>query len=320
MTIENKPLYNLFKSLFKTGKIDLMCHGRDGMYLEGFNGGITAYVTDNKACYCKTFYGDNKDVFVYYFDAWQKKDGYTDLKEFEADYYKPIVSDYNKSVFTEMKALFKNERFNKIIVDYNEFKQAVKGVDAINKGDKTRNIVLSIHNGKFDMASWNYAGSATWQLDGDYPGNGAFMISKRYLDGVKADKTLKLSYGEVNGETALYISGDVDAVIMQLPVEPTEFLEVLEYEYETPKKMFVEKPVPLYAPPTLSEILEAEREHPQKSAYIDHEKELAKVLGKPVMEKPQRKRQKPRIKRENGAFTGWTYNKLGTRQTKVCNW
>jgi hypothetical protein len=31
-------------------------------------------------------------------------------------------------------------------------------------------------------------------------------------------------------------------------------------------------------------------------------------------------RRAPKVKRENGAFTGWTYNRLGTKQVKICNW
>jgi hypothetical protein len=70
MTIENKELYNLYKAA-KPG-VD---NGIYGLYLEGFDGGINAYVTDGDAAYKKTFYGDNKDVFLYYFKDWQKKDG-----------------------------------------------------------------------------------------------------------------------------------------------------------------------------------------------------------------------------------------------------
>jgi hypothetical protein len=70
-------------------------------------------------------------------------------------------------------------------------------------------------------------------------------------------------------------------------------MEVMEYEYRAP-----EKPV------------------------IEQKQEL-KVIIETV--KPARKPAKraPRVKepkRENGAFTGWTYNRLGTKQIKVCNW
>jgi len=104
-----------------------------------------------------------------------------------------------------------------------------------------------------------------------------------------------LSYGEVNGEIAMYLSGDIDAVIMPLPVDPAEFLEVLEYEYEAPKKPVIEKPVPLYAPPTLAEILEAEREHPQKTAYIDHEQAEQAKESRPAREKKTER--KPRARK-----------------------
>jgi len=270
MTIENKELFNLFKSV-KTRGFEM-----DGLYLEGFSGGITAYATDGKAAYRKTFYGNNKDKFVYYFAAWQIKDGVTEIGE---------IKDHeleDKSKIIKIKALFDQERFNFITVNYNEFKKVINSVDAINRGEKTRHIILSIHNGKFDIASWNYAGSASWQLEGDYTGNGAFMISKKYLDGVKADKTIELSFGEVNGKIAMYISGNVDAVIMPLEINPVEFKEVLEYE------------VPKF------------------------EKQIETVIEKPTVK--TRKLRTPRIKRENGAFTGWTYNRLGTRQIKVCNW
>jgi hypothetical protein len=48
------------------------------------------------------------------------------------------------------------------------------------------------------------------------------------------------------------------------------------------------------------------------------------AIDKPVtaVVEPARKTVKraPKVKKENGAFTGWTYNRLGTRQTKICNW
>jgi len=380
MTIENKELFNLFKSLFKTGKIDSIYHGSAGMYLEGFDGGITVHLTDNKAYYRKTFYGDNKDLFVYYFSEYKTKDGYFNNKDYE-----PVVNDYNKRVFTMMKALFEKERFNKITVNYKEFKKAVKGVDAINKGDKTRNIVLSIHNGKFDIASWNELGSANWQLDGEYNGDGAFMISKKHLDGIKSDNATEISYGEVNGKTAMYITGDVDAVIMPLEINPVEFKEVLEYDFEIPKKPVIKQVqefkvngvtfdnrqealtrLTRYNPKDIHTYLvpEYDNEHDKnaiavyvlvnytnrsyrlgyipknetsiarnyigkipelkiidgdiKGARVIFEKQIETVIEKPTVK--TRKLRTPRIKRENGAYTGWTYNRLGTRQIKVCNW
>jgi len=217
MTIENKELYNLYKAVKARG------YSVNG-YIEGFDGGITVYVTDDYAALKKTFYGDNKDVFIYHFDKWTLNTGFTDIKDFKCE-------PENTDLLIKMKALFNQERFNKITVDCKEFKKAVKGADAINKGDKTRNIVLSIHNGKFDVASWNELGSGIWQLEGDYAGNGAFMVSRKYLDVIKADT---LEYSEVNGKIAVCLKGDVEAVIMPLDIDPSEFLEVLEYEYHAP--------------------------------------------------------------------------------------
>jgi hypothetical protein len=71
MTIENKELYNLFKSV-KTA----YNYGIYGLYIEGFSGGITAYATDGEAVFRKTFYGDNTEVFTAYYKDWWKKDGY----------------------------------------------------------------------------------------------------------------------------------------------------------------------------------------------------------------------------------------------------
>jgi hypothetical protein len=275
MTIENKELYNLFKSV----KIDYD-NGIYGLYIEGFTGGINAYATDGRAVFRKTFFGDNNEAFTAYYKNWQKKDGKTDNFRTE--------ETGSELVFKEMKAYFENERFNSFTVDAQEFKKAVRGVDVINRGERERNIVLSLHNGKLDIAGWTGIGdTASWQLDGDYSGNGAVCITKKYLDGVKG-KTLEFSYSKLNGNIVLHIHGDIEAVIMPKKIDPAVFLEVLEYEYNAPEKPEI------------------------------------KIEPEPVIVEPARKPVKrlraPRVRKENGAFTGWTYNRLGTKQTKVCNW
>jgi len=226
MTINNKDLYNLYKSV----KIDYD-NGIYGLYLEGFQGGVNAYVTDGKAAFKKTFYGDNKKVFVSYCHKWQKKDGATDIKD--------LTEKDERNFLPKIKAYFESERFNAFTVDGKEFKQAVKAVDAINRGEKSHHIVLSFHNGKFDIASWSGEDTAFWQLDGDYLGDGAVMVNKKYLDGVKADK-LELSYGKDGGSTILYLTGEMNAVILPLKLDEDDqkmFLEVLEYEYNAPEKI-----------------------------------------------------------------------------------
>jgi len=226
MTINNKDLYNLYKSV----KIDYD-NGLYGLYLEGFNGGITAYVTDGKAAYRKTFYGDNTDIFVSYFHKWTEKDGTADLKAGKKD---------ERNFLPKIRAYFENERFNSFTVDGKEFRQAVKAADAINRGGRKHEIALSIHNGKFDIASWNNGDTAFWQLDGDYPGNGAVMVNRRYLDGVKSEKELVFSYSIHDNNTVLHIHGDADAVIMPVKMDTDDqkmFMEVLEYEYKKPEEL-----------------------------------------------------------------------------------
>jgi hypothetical protein len=73
MKIENKELYKLFRSLFKTGKINCNEFGKNGLFLEGFDGGVNAYVIDNSSVYRKTFIGDNTAVFIRYFSKWTEK-------------------------------------------------------------------------------------------------------------------------------------------------------------------------------------------------------------------------------------------------------
>ena len=279
MIIDNKDLYNLYKSV----KID---YDNYGLYVEGFQGGVNVYVTDEKAIFRKTFTGDNKKVFISCFSDWRKKDGVTDIKDLmngEKDH---------RNMIPKMKAYLETEKFNKIMVDGKEFKQAIKAVDAINRGGRKHEIILSIHNGKFDLASWSGEDTAFWQLDGDYEGNGAIMVDRKYLDGVKATE---LSYSVYDNKTVLHIRGDLDAVIMPKRIGADDiksFSEVLEYEYKAPEKI--------------------------AETVTVKEPELKLVTSEKPWKEMVKRALKP--KKENGAFIGWTYNELGTKQVKVCNW
>jgi len=246
MKIENKELYSLM-SLVKKDKHGI---GVNGLYLEGFDGGITAYVTDGYALFRKTYKGDNKEIFFTRIkDIGKIKIGAEFL--ISRGYEYAVNEGRGDVTFLEkMKACFETEKFNKITVDGKKFTQAVRGADIINRGENNHNIALSFHEGKFDVTAWtNHENnwtlngeSAAWQLEGDYAGNGAIIVNKKYLDGVKTDGELELSFCKVNGgeRTAIYLSGDIDAIIM--PIVPDEnqlkrFFEVLEYEYKVPEKI-----------------------------------------------------------------------------------
>jgi len=309
MTIENKELYKLYKSV-KPG------NGRYGLYLEGFDGGINAYVTDGRAILRKTYYGDNKDVFVAYYKSIDRIKALRRKTDFVMQ-----GAEYSKSFFAELKAYFDNERYNAFTVDGAEFKNAVKGVSAINRGGSERNIVLSVHDGKFDLASWTASGdTAFWQLEGAYTGNGAVMVDRKYLDAVKSGKPLEFSYSKSQNNTVLHINGEMDAVIMPKRIEADDikaFYEVLEYEYKAPEKSVIEE-IPVIIEPVVME------NEPEKAIELE-KPELEPVIAAKTQNKPVKQARKPvkrtpGINRANGAFTGWTHNKLGTKQTKVCNW
>ena len=53
---------------------------------------------------------------------------------------------------------------------------------------------------------------------------------------------------------------------------------------------------------------------------LEYKYSKPKVLSKTKQIKQKRIPVKRPPKKENGAITGWIYNKLGTKQTKVCNW
>jgi len=360
MTIENKELYKLYKSV---KKIDFD-NGLYGLYLEGFDGGINAYVTDGKAAFRKTFYGDNKAEYVKYYPTVGRigKAGYS-MEE----------SEYKDRFFNELKAYFCYERFNAFTVDGKEFKQAVRGVDAINKCTREHNIVLSVHNGKFDLASWNNGDTAFWQLEGDYNGNGAVIVDKRYLDAVKPDKPLEISYSKEDNKIVLHIQGEIDAVIIPHRIEEDDikaFMEVLEYEYKAPEKQVIEQVPEVIEParkPARKKICAVcgeklvSKRHEKNTAYkcavcgkvlcgkhsysyvdgnnraitikspvlckecyaIKYPHDVAiwqsrpeKTARNPVKRAPKRK-----LPVKIGyTDTGWTYNRLGTRQIKVCSW
>jgi hypothetical protein len=285
MTINNKDLYRLYSNIKHYDKA--IYYGTCGLFIEGFSGGINAYATDGKAVYRKTFSGDNKEIFTAYFDDWQRKDGATDTKNL-----KSASDDYNKNALPKIKEYFDRECFNAIAVNASEFKKAVKAVDAINRGEGNHDIILSFHNSEFSLASWNgfdNGDTALWQIDGVYEGNGAVKINRKYFDGVKSEKKpMELSFMKMDYTALCVKSAEFDAVIMPKEIDAEKFLEVFEYEYKAPVK------------PELKLVI---AEKPQN--------EPVKKARKPV---------KPRLRKANGAFTGWTYNRLGTKQIKVLNW
>jgi hypothetical protein len=292
MKIENKEIYRLYGNIKHYDKA--VYHGTCGLFIEGFNGGVTVYATDGKAVYRKTFTGDNKTFFSAYWNDWKRKGGLTDTQEFKHG----KNGDFNNFVIPKIKEYFARERFNKITVDGKAFKKAVKGVDAINRGEIKHNVVLSFHGKNLDIASWtDNEESASWQLDGDFIGDGAVMADRKYLDFIKSDSLLEMSFLKMADTTALYFkSGDIDAVIMpKLKINEKMFFETLGYEYKQPEKT--------------------------ETAIIEPEK-IIKVKPK----KEKREPRKPfvstfrRAKKPNGAFTGWTFNRLGTKQVKICNW
>jgi hypothetical protein len=76
----------------------------------------------------------------------------------------------------------------------------------------------------------------------------------------------------------LYLKGAIDGVIKPMDLDQERFLEVFGYEYQEPAVM----------------AKEAER----------RKRTLRRIRAAAA-------------KRENGAWTGWTYNRPGTRQTKI---
>jgi hypothetical protein len=151
------------------------------------------------------------------------------------------------------------------------------------------------------------------------------MVNKKYLDGAKSDKTLEFSFSRQypeeikNNGVILHIHGDIDAVICPIRLEGDNlimFKEVLEYENN-----MLEKPVIENFEKTANK--EQAKKIMSEINVMTNEDDLRKELVKLVIEqKPERKPVKrvPRLKKENGAFTGWKYNELGTKQIKICNW
>jgi hypothetical protein len=124
-------------------------------------------------------------------------------------------------------------------------------------------------------------------MDGEYAADGAVCVNKKYLDGAKSDTAIEFSYGEIQNRIVLRIKGDMEAVVMPKEMDAKMFYETLEYEYAAPQKPVTE--------PQITE--------PEKPAI-----------------KPAKAKRTPKVQKVNGAFTGWTYNRLGTKQVKVCNW
>jgi hypothetical protein len=293
MIIENKELYNLFKSV-KTGYKDYeMSLNGYGLYVEGFIGGITVYAY-NGAAYRKTIYGDNKEAFVSYWSGWQKKDGLNYAENLQ------FGEKIDNGLFTRIKASFEAERFNCFTVKAREFFKAVYAVDNVNKGEKRHEIIISAYDGNLDIASWNNGDFGRWQLDAPVQASGAVMVNRKFLDNIRNAGTLEFSCLEYNGKTGLYIKGGIEAVLPTLKIDPAEFLEVLEYEYKAPEK-------PVAEPAGISDKLPelAITEKPAKQADLKQPEKptTIKQARKPVKRAPKLKASKKKT-----AFFGYFSN------------
>jgi len=224
MKIENKILFNLCQSI-KTRYFSRIV-------IEGYLGGVTVYATDGVVAYRQKIEGDNKKEFTLFFDKWTENKGVVDTDNLESQ-------DLNNDFLIKMKKYFNQETFNELSVNYKDWKQAVKGVDAINKGERLHDLVISLHNGDLDLASWNYSGSVSWQIEGIYKGNGAVCINKKYLDLIKSN--FKIGYCKIDKRIVLYIKGDIDIVVMPKEIDSKMFYEVLGYEYTPVKTETVKK-------------------------------------------------------------------------------
>jgi hypothetical protein len=315
MIIENKVLYN-FSRLAKQS-------GHDSLYIEGYHGGVNLYAFDGYTLYKTSIAGDNRREFYFSCAGWTDRTGNYDLKNAKSDgIAKKSIDNFRKG--------FLAVNITEFLINGKEFRQAVKMMDAINIGEKRHEIVLSFHNGYLNMASFanfedEYAVyEEVMEVDGI---EGSAFLDRKHLDGIKAKDMLKIGVAKVDNRMVFTFSnGEIEAIMAVRTIEDTaRFLEAFGYEYKPIQAIeAIEQPEPLYAPPTMQEVLEADQETP--SAFIDHKKEVAEYLDasrkKDHTEKakrtPRKRAPKLRIlRKENGAFTGWTANRLGTRQTKV---
>jgi hypothetical protein len=260
--------------------------------------------------------GDNKRKFYQFIEDWKVKVGITDVSSF-------TTTENAEKHISCFKALLDGEKFGSFTVNGKDFYSAVKVVDAINKGEKTHNIALSIHNGYLNLASFpNNDEFAVYEEVCKVAGiDGAIMIDKKYLDGMKTKENLQFAYSRHDESMILYLKGAIDSICKVEDIDRNQFLAVMEYEYQEPEEL--KSIEPLYAPPTLKEVMEATQE--ASSAYIDHKKELSEYFDSIRKEKHIKRtprKRAPRIlteRKENGAFTGGKYNRLETKQVKVLN-
>jgi hypothetical protein len=278
MIIENKPIYNLYQSVKQRYP-----NGREGVFIEGFSGGVTVYAVSRYAAYRKTIRGDNQRQFVWHAESWNTKPGYTDTVSFFNN-DKTAAERLQKT-----RSWFNAGPFGSTAIDGSAFFKAAKCADAVNRGEPEHNIVLSLHNGFLDLASWpNDDEFAVWQEVCKASGsiNGAVKVNRKRLDILKTKKEIRLAFVKLNNRVMLFATGDIEAVIAPIASESIDrrrFLEVLGYEYQEPETE-------------------------------------TRVVAKPGRTRQAPKRKPPVPRKENGAFFGWTHNRLGTKQVKVCKW
>jgi hypothetical protein len=195
-----------------------------------------------------------------------------------------------------------------------DFFKAVKCVDAVNRTEKDHTIILSVHNGFLDLASCPNKDESGFygevcKADGM---DGAVMVNRQFLDGLKTKGNLELAYLRYDGKLVLSVKGAIDAVIMPESIDKERFLEVMDYEYH--------EPVPVVKESALVGITAK----PVKQAMV-----IVKPIDEPAAAAKPKKAPKRRASRQpilernskpNGAFVGWTSNRLGTKQVKICKW
>jgi hypothetical protein len=256
MIIDEKALM----AMSKLGKADL---AESGLYIEGFEGGITLYAFNGYSLFRRIMVGDNTRKFIQHLTEWTmarpnkrfagKKrvsagyvtaETFTNSEEIVNSCKKPVeMVDKFKTMLDQDKTL--TEAFAR--VNGRDFIKAVNTVTTIRRGEQRQSVVLSFHNGFLDVGTWTGPNSyapgeefGVWeevvpalQIEGAVRVDKAPLVAMRTSGDIIIDLVSQLDIPIFR-----YRNEEMDSVIIPMSMEEDEqeiFLSVMGYEYHSPR-------------------------------------------------------------------------------------
>jgi hypothetical protein len=247
MIVEEKVLL----AMSRLGKSD---RPESGLYVEGFEGGISLYAFNGYSLFRRNLFGDNTRKFTQNFPE-------CPVKRIDSTGYVPSKTFTNseKIVNSDKKPTDMVERFKKILdqietphqafarVKAYDLYKAVQAVTVIQKGETQQSAVLSFHNGFLNVAAWSgkhgYSPGeefAVWEeVSPAVQIEGSCLLEKTALIALRSKGEIIIDLiNQMGVQIFRFRTAEMDSAVMPLIIDEEDaeiFRAVLGYQYQPPK-------------------------------------------------------------------------------------